>query len=273
MTTVSRRAVIGAAVAAGGATAAGAKVGATGAKAPGLSSITTGAQPITAQEHNARVAKVQTLMQQRKIAAFLVEAGSTLEYFTGIHWWRSERTTAALIPAEGQVVVVTPFFEEPSIRETLKVAGDVRPWKEDESPFDLIAGALRDSAIEGPLAVDATTRLFVVEHVTKASGTRREVVSGDELVRACRMVKSAAELALMQAANDVTIAALRHLHGRIEAGMHRSEILSLLIAATEQLGGSHEFSLVLLNEASAYPHGSVKPQQVRKGSVILIDTG
>ena len=55
--------------------------------------------------------------------------------------------------------------------------------------------------------------------------------------------------------------------------MHRSEILSLLIAATEQLGGSHEFSLVLLNEASAYPHGSVKPQQVRKGSVILIDTG
>jgi Xaa-Pro dipeptidase len=77
----------------------------------------------------------------------------------------------------------------------------------------------------------------------------------------------------MQAANDVTIAALRHLRGRIEAGMRRSDILSLLIAATEQLGGSHEFSLVLLNEASAYPHGSVKPQQVRNGSVILIDTG
>src|SRR2546430_6376496 len=108
---------------------------------------------------------------------------------------------------------------------------------------------------------------------TKASGNRREVVSAEELVRACRMVKSAAELALMQAANDVTIAALRHLHGRIEAGMHRPEILGLLIAATEQLGGSHEFSLVLLNEASAYPHASVKPQQVRKGSVILIDTG
>ena len=264
MTTFSRRAFFG--LTAGVAVIAdSAKVGAARARAAGLRSITTGVQPITAQEHSARVAKLQTAMQQRKIAALLVEAGSTLEYFTGIHWWRSERTTAAVIPAEGQVVVVTPFFEEPSIRETLKITGDVRPWKEDESPFDLIAGALRDSAIAGPLAVEATTRLFIVEHVAKASAIRREVVLGDELVRACRVVKSAAELALMQAANDVTIAALRHLRGRIEAGMRRSDILSLLIAATEQLGGSHEFSLVLLNEASAYPHGSVKPQQVRNG--------
>jgi Xaa-Pro dipeptidase len=272
MTTVSRRAFLGL-TAAVAAIADSAKVGAAKARAPGLSSITTGVQPIAAQEHSARIAKVQTVMQQRRIAALLVEAGSTLEYFTGIHWWRSERTTAALIPAEGQVVVVTPFFEEPSIRETLKITGDVRPWKEDENPFDLIAGALDGSAIEGPLAVEATTRFFIVEHVAKASGTRRQVVPGDELVRACRIVKSSAELALMQAANDVTIAALRHLHGRIEAGMHRSDIMSLLISATEQLGGSHEFSLVLLNEASAYPHGSVKPQEVRKGSVILIDTG
>ena len=273
MTTVSRRAFVGL-TAAVAAIADSAKVGAAKARAPGLSSITTGVQPVAAQEHSARIAKVQTAMQQRRIAALLVEAGSTLEYFSGIHWWRSERTTAALIPAEGQVVVVTPFFEEPSIRETLKIAGDVRPWKEDESPFDLIAGALRDhAALEGPLAVEATTRFFIVEHVAKASGTKREMVPGDDLVRACRIVKSSAELALMQAANDVTIAALRHLHGRIEAGMHRSDILSLLIAATEQLGGSHEFSLVLLNEASAYPHGSVKPQEVRKGSVILIDTG
>src|SRR2546430_17230629 len=89
---------------------------------------------------------------------------------------------------------------------------------------------------------------------TKASGNRREVVSAEELVRACRMVKSAAELALMQAANDVTIAALRHLHGRIQAGMHRSEILSLLIAATEKLGGAHEFPLVLPSQACAFPH-------------------
>ena len=273
MTTVSRRGFFGMTTA-GAALAASARVYAAEPQAQSLSSLTKSAQPITAQEHAARIAKLQSLMQQRKVAALLVEAGSSLEYFTGIRWWRSERTTAALIPAGGGVVVVTPFFEEPSVRESLKIPADVRPWQEDENPFDLIAGVLRDRAgAQGPLAVEATTRFFITDRVTKAWGTGRELVSGDELVRSCRSVKSPAELALMQSANDVTLAALKYLHGRVEAGMSDADIMKILVTATEALGGKHEFSLVLLNEASAYPHGSVKPQTIRKGSVVLVDTG
>ncbi len=164
---------------AGAALAAGAGSYATRGQAQSLSSLTENAQPISAQEHAARIAKLQSLMQRRKVAALLVDAGSTLEYFTGVRWRRSERTTAALIPAEGGVVVVTPFFEEPSIRETLKISADVRSWKEDESPFDLVAGALRARpGAGGPLAVEATTRFFIIDRVTKAWGAGRDVVSG-----------------------------------------------------------------------------------------------
>jgi Xaa-Pro dipeptidase len=273
MSTVSRRELFGMATA-GAALAASTGLYATGTRGQALGSLTRDAQPITALEHAARIAKLQALMQQQKVATLLVEAGSTLQYFTGIHWWRSERTTAALIPAEGEVVVVTPFFEEPSIRETLKISAEVRPWKEDASPFDLIAGALRDRrTVEGPLAIEGTTRYFIIDRVTKALGAGGEVVSGDELVRACRIVKSPTELALMQSANEVTLAAIRHVHGRIEAGMSGPDIMKILVAATESLGGSHEFSLVLLNEASAFPHGSDKPQTIRKGSVVLVDSG
>ncbi len=273
MSTVSRRELFGMA-SAGAALAASTGLYASGAREQPLGSLTKGAQPIAPLEHAARITKLQALMQQRKVATLLVEAGSTLQYFTGIHWWRSERTTAALIPAEGEVVVVTPFFEEPSIRETLKISAQVRPWKEDASPFDLIAGALRERrAVAGPLAIEGTTRYFIVDQVTRALGAGGEVVSGDELVRACRIVKSPTELALMQSANEVTLAAIRHVHGRIEAGMSGPDIMKILVTATEALGGAHEFSLVLLNETSAYPHGSDKPQTVRKGSVVLVDSG
>ncbi len=270
MSTVSRRELFGMA---GAALAASSGLYAANSRTQPLGSLTKGAQAITPLEHAARIAKLQSLMQQQKIAALLVEAGSTLQYFTGIRWWRSERTTAALIPAEGEVVVVTPFFEEPSIRETLKIPAQVRPWKEDASPFDLIAGALRARQAVGPLAIEGTTRYFIIERVTKALGAGVEVVAGDELVRACRIVKSPTELALMQSANDVTLAAIRHVHGRIAAGMSGPDIMKILVAATEALGGSHEFSLVLLNEASAFPHGSDKPQAIRKGSVVLVDSG
>ena len=273
MSTVSRRELFGMA-SAGAALAASTGLYASGAREQPLGSLTKGAQPIAPLEHAARITKLQALMQQRKVATLLVEAGSTLQYFTGIHWWRSERTTAALIPAEGEVVVVTPFFEEPSIRETLKISAQVRPWKEDASPFELIAGALRERrAVAGPLAIEGTTRYFIIDQVTRALGAGGEVVSGDELVRACRIVKSPTELALMQSANEVTLAAIRHVHGRIEAGMSGPDIMKILVTATEALGGAHEFSLVLLNEASAYPHGSDKPQTVRKGSVVLVDSG
>jgi Xaa-Pro dipeptidase len=43
--------------------------------------------------------------------------------------------------------------------------------------------------------------------------------------------------------------------------------------ATAALGGDPEFALILLGEASAYPHGSGKPQEVRDGEVVLMDCG
>ncbi|HVN45315.1 MAG TPA: Xaa-Pro peptidase family protein [Steroidobacteraceae bacterium] len=273
MSRVSRREFL--ALTAAGAAIAGREVRAAqpAAPAPELSSVTRNVQPIDAAEHGARLAKLQHLMQQRRIGALLIESGSSLEYFTGVRWWRSERTTAAVVPAEGPVVIATPAFEEPSIRETLRVPADLRPWKEDESPFALLAAAWRDHGHGRPLAIEPTTRYFILERLLAVGAPKPLVVPGDELVRACRMVKSPAELALMQAANDVTIGALRHVHGRIRAGLQAQDILALVVAATEQLGGVHEFSLVLLNDASAYPHGSIRPQQVHEGSVVLIDTG
>ena len=238
-----------------------------------LAPLTTAAQPISVEERRARLAKVQDLMQRRRIAALLVEPGSTMDYFTGVLWHRSERTTAAVIPARGEVVIVTPAFEEPSVRETLQVGGEVRPWNEHESSFARIAGALKDrGAIAGPLAVEGTTRFFIVDGVREATGGI-PIVSGDSLVRACRLIKSPAELALMQTANNVTIAALGYVHGKVQAGMNSADIAALMDKTTRSLGGAPEFSLVLLNEASAYPHGSVQPQAVREGSVILMDCG
>jgi Xaa-Pro dipeptidase len=238
-----------------------------------LRSLTLEAQPISVDERRARIAKLQALMQQRKVAALLIESGSTLEYFTGIRWHRSERTTAALIPARGELIVVTPAFEEPSVRETLQVGGEVRAWNEHESPFERIVQGLRSRGVDtGILAVESTTRFFIVDGIRKISKAY-EIVSGDALVRGCRLLKSPAELALMQVANDVTIEALRFVHARVQSGMSSTEIAALMQGATAALGGSPEFALVLLNEASAYPHGSLQAQAVRQGSIVLMDCG
>jgi Xaa-Pro dipeptidase len=244
------------------------------AAASKFKSLTGGAKPISVEELRSRIEKAQGLMAQRKVAALLIESGTSLEYFTGIRWRRSERTTLAIIPASGAVMVVTPAFEEPSVRETLQVGGDVKPWDEHENPFEKIVQGLKARGIDsGVLAAESTIRFFIVAGVRQASSAY-EIVPADAIVRACRLIKSPAELALMQMANDVTIAALRHVHSQVAVGMSASDISALMDRTTLALGGSPGgFSLVLLNEASAYPHGSVKPQSVREGSVILMDCG
>ena len=240
----------------------------------GLKPMTAGAKPISPAERVARITKLQGLLQQNKIAALLVDTGSTLDYFTGVRWHLSERVTAAVIPASGKAVIVTPFFEQPSIHEMLQVPADIRTWQEDQNPFELIASVLNDrGAPAGPLAVDGTTRFYVLDAVTKALSNRRQVVPGHEFVRACRMFKSPAELALLQTANDVTLAALRYVHAHLELGMRTADVSDLMDQATLALGAESEFSLSLLNEASAFPHGSKVVQTIRNGSVILMDCG
>jgi Xaa-Pro dipeptidase len=238
-----------------------------------IKSMTGEAKPISVEERSERIARVQTLLAQRKIAALLVEPGSSLDYFTGIRWHRSERTTLAIIPASGEVLVVTPAFEEPSVRETLQIGGEVRPWDEHESPFAKIVQGLKDRGIDsGLLAAESTMRFFIVSGIRQVSDVY-EIIPADPVVRACRLIKSPAELALLQVANDVTIEALRRVHAQVARGMTSADVAALMDRATIALGGSPEFSMVLLNEASAYPHGSAQPQKIREGSVILMDCG
>jgi Xaa-Pro dipeptidase len=231
------------------------------------------AVPIDAAERAGRLARVQALMAKAGVSALLVEPGSSLVYFTGVEWWRSERLTAVLIPIEGQPCVITPFFEAPSIRESLSIPAEIRTWNEDENPLALVAGWLKDRKLTAkPVAIEETVRHFILDGLQRAlPGV--QVVSGAGVVRGCRMHKTPAEIALMQLAADITIASFSHVAPRIERGMTPAQINAMLAAATEKLGGQGGDGLVLLGEASAYPHGSGKPQAVRDGEVILLDCG
>jgi Xaa-Pro dipeptidase len=238
-----------------------------------LPNLAASAAPISVGERLSRIANAQRLMRDAGVCALLVEPGSSLVYFTGVEWWRSERMTAALIPAEGDAIVITPYFEAPSIRESLAIPAEIRTWNEDENPLVLAAGWLKERKLDHrPVAIEETVRNFIVDGLQRAlAGV--SIVSGAPVVRGCRMHKSAAEIALMQAASDITIAAFRHTAPRIEKGMTPQDIGRMIQAATTAMGGESELPLVLLGEASAYPHGSGKPQQVREGEVVLIDGG
>ena len=229
--------------------------------------------PISAAERLGRLAKARTLMQQNGIGSVIVESGSSLDYLTGVQWHRSERLTAAVIPARGDPIIVTPFFEQPSVAETLAIPAEIRTWNEDEDPLKLVADFLRERGVaNAPVAFEETDRYFIVDRLEQQL-PRVKPVSGNPVVRALRLIKSPAELALMQAANDITLRAMRHAGDAARLGMTPADYGAAINAATRTLGGSPEFALVLIDEAAALPHGSNKPQVTKRGSTVLFDCG
>jgi Xaa-Pro dipeptidase len=178
-----------------------------------------------------------------------------------------------VIPAEGDPIVVTPFFEKPSIQEMLQVPAEVRTWEEDEEPLKLVADFLRAGKVAGrPIGFEETNRFFLKDRLQQQL-PKASIVSANPVVRALRMIKTPTEIALMQAAADITAAALRYAGERTREGMTAAEIDAMIAAAHKKLGGDYDGGLVLIGEAAAYPHGSKKPHVVKRGEVVLLDVG
>jgi Xaa-Pro dipeptidase len=265
---ISRRAVI-----VGGVAAVVAPLGRAMAAAAESSPAIAIPPPIGSAERIGRLHRAQELMRGAGIGSVVVESGPSLDYYTGSQWWRSERLTAVVIPAAGDPVIVTPFFERPSIAEMLAVPAEIRTWQEDEEPLKFVADFLRERKVaDSPVGLEETDRFWIADRL-KQQLPRAALLSANPVVRAQRMRKSPAELALMQAAADITIAAYRSIHPHIREGMTPAEIEALYSAATHALGADQSEALILLGEASAYPHGSGKPQHVKRGEVVLLDCG
>jgi Xaa-Pro dipeptidase len=245
----------------------------TPAPKPQLDSIVGDIAPISVDERLKRIKKAQLLMAENNIDAILLEPGSAMLYFTGVSWWRSERLTTVIIPREGAIGIVTPFFEEPSVRESMTFGDDVRTWNEHENPFERVAGILKDRNLTGGrIGLEETVRYFVVDGL-KTAAPAFEIVSATPVTQGCRMYKSAAEIALMKKANEVTLTAYRHVYQHLEVGMEPADVSALMATAQSQLGGVGSWNMALLGVASAYPHGTSQPQKIEEGQIVLMDCG
>jgi Xaa-Pro dipeptidase len=231
------------------------------------------AVPISDAERQARIERARRLMAAQRIDALLLEPGSTLSYYFNASWGLSERPFLAVLPARGDVAWVCPGFEEARAREQVGGTGDVRVWQEDESPYARVAQILSDRGVaRGTIGVEERLRFFISDGV-RQEAPAATFVNATPVTTGCRMIKSPAELALMQRANDIAMRAFRAAFATLREGMTNNELARNLNQAFARLGGSSPFSLVMFGAATAFPHGTVQPQRLREGDIVLADIG
>jgi Xaa-Pro dipeptidase len=160
-----------------------------------------GIQPIADQERNARMEKARRLMVENQIDAVFLEGNTSTCYFTGTRWGGSERTFGLVFPARGELGWVVPGFEEARARELIRFGTDIRTWEEDESPYRRIVGILKDRGIStGRVGIEEQVPFFVFNGI-RMEAPQLDFVSADPVTAGCRMIKSPAEIALLQRAH------------------------------------------------------------------------
>jgi Xaa-Pro dipeptidase len=230
------------------------------------------ARPITSDEYISRQDLARRHMRDEGLDGIFLTGGSSLHYFTGIDWGVSERLFAMVMPAKGEPGFVTPAFEKGRALEQIKFSGDVRVWEEDQSPYQLVAGILKDRGIQsGRIGVEETVKFAFSDGVAKAAPTVR-LTSADQVTARCRRIKSAHEIELMRLANRITLKSFENALKTIREGMTDHE-LGATIAAEHHKMGTSGSALVLFGAHSASPHGTVTAQRLREGDVVLVDGG
>ena len=239
-----------------------------------LSPMKEGVVPITVEERKQRIAKAQSIMEKEKIDAIFLEGTVSCFYFTGMRWGQSERTFGVVIPAKGPIAYVCPKFEEDRAMELLNpVFGDeVRCWEEHESPYALIFNIIKDRGTKyKKIGMEERVRFFIADGVKKLA-TGFDIVDATPVTAGCRMYKTKAELDLMQYSSDITIKAYQAAFATIRPDMSQSEFSGNISAAFRKLGYTGGAS-VQVGKYSALPHGSITPQVIREGDIVMVDGG
>jgi Xaa-Pro dipeptidase len=243
-----------------------------------LTSMRDKARPITSDERRARVENARRIMAAEKIDALVLTGGTSLTYFTNIRWGGGERLFACVVPVKGEPFFVCPAFEEDRAREQIALGpfgtgqADVRTWNEDESPYALVAGGLKERGIAtGRIGVEETTK-FVWSDSIASAAPQMTVVSGTPVTAGCRMIKTAHELELMQLASDATLKVYAAAYQALQPGMTQNQVSSLISSGYRRVGFQGAAS-VQVGEYTALPHGSITPQTIREGTIIMIDDG
>ena len=243
-----------------------------------LEKITSNArlvQPIQKEEFQERIDKACSLMKKQNIQVVYLHAGTNLSYFTGMRWNASERMVGALLFPNGEVHYIAPEFEKGTIFDFMVIKGQVHCWEEHESPYELFCNILmKNGAKGGAIFMDEATPFFVIDKINKCNFPY-VLENAKPITAGCRMVKSDAEIAIMQHAMNITLEVQKAAARILYVGISAKEVTDFIHDAHLKYGipsGSY-FCIVLFGVDSSFPHGVKSPKNLEENEIVLIDTG
>jgi Xaa-Pro dipeptidase len=182
-----------------------------------------------------------------------------------------------VLPRAAAAFVICPNLERDRLAEILPSFPERETtlsyfWNENESPYEILRRGLADSGVKtGALGIEEHVQFAFADAIAKACPALT-MVSATPVTAGCRWIKTAAELALMQLANEITLSVYRAVYLACGPGETNRRFIELIDKAYARCGVRGEASLNV-GEYSAVPHGSAQTQVIREGDIVMVDDG
>jgi Xaa-Pro aminopeptidase len=202
-------------------------------------------------EYPERIRRAQTLMANQGLDALLLLTGANLTYFTGLPFSRSgSRPFFGIVPRSGNLVLIV---QDGRIYETKTYCPDaeVRTYAQlSHVPLAEIDHALTDLRLKSSRIGAAMSREMVLDlpigafFALRDSQPNVEFVDASPLLWELRLVKSAAEIACIERACAITLAAFDQTFAAVKPGLTEAAVEHLMIYNLLRGGGSSPWVLI-----------------------------
>ncbi|TVO59329.1 M24 family metallopeptidase [Denitromonas halophila] len=247
--------------------------------------LTAPARGFERAEFEQRTARLQDAMAAQRIDAVFFCTEPEFRYFSGFksQFWESPtRPWFLVVPASGRPIAVVPQIGAAGFAETW--IDDVRSWpspRPEDDGVSLLADTLsevsrthrRIGAMLGPethLRMPAANFAALCDRLAQ-----HEMTDASLIVRQLRSVKSAAEIAKIRFACEVTAAGFDYLRSHLRTGMTEREACKAMHLEMLRLGADACPYLISASGPGGYDNIIMGPtdRRLEDGDVLIIDTG
>ncbi len=214
---------------------------------------------------------------EEKIDALILNPGSSLLYFTGVHFHLSERPILVIFSINRPPTFIIPELEARKV-DRLPYSSKVFYYSEDPDTWQSIfSEAFINAGLSSKtIAIEpGRMRLLEFKIIETALGSGK-FISGERLISGIRMIKSESEISAIKIAVEIAQNAIANVMPIIKPGITEKQIANQLALKIIENGSdiTLPFSPIVSGGSnSANPHAVPTDRKLRQGDLLVIDWG
>lgn len=224
-----------------------------------------------------RTRKIRSLMEEEGYESLFISPGPNQRYLTGLHYdypgdaWDTiitwDMMTAAIIPLDGEPVLVVPRISESWAREISKI-DDIRVYPDAKKRKEILRDVMGE--VRGTLGIEDHLPFKIHEELVTAL-PRIKVENASEMLSLARLVKSEGEIECMRKAAGIVEQGVRVGREFIRESVTEKEVSVEVEKAMRKNGAEGISYCVVQTGAKTTTWDPPTENRVKKGDIFLMD--